>query len=73
MSMAATVIEEDGPRTLSKVKITQQPGRTQAKQVDTTWEFQCEDCDTMDTGLTEAEARDEFEHHVCPDDREDQF
>lgn len=64
-------ITDGAGRTITKVKITEQSGGPATKRSDVTWEFQCDHCDTMDTGLTEAEARDELSGHVCPEDRDE--
>lgn len=31
------------------------------------YEFHCAACDAFSTGLSEADARDELDSHVCPD------
>lgn len=63
MSIRTLRTEDAGDRTIACVEVTYElPGRGQNY---TAWEFSCDACDVMHTGLRESEARDELENHVC--------
>lgn len=60
-TLAGTEIRDED-RSIVQVEISEE-----GTYVDVVWEFHCDGCDAMSSGLSMEEAEFEMRTHVCPD------